>query len=250
MIENTKKIMGYIALLSLAIWTISYFISDNFPGSEDILDELLMAPIQIISNKEPFEVKRKEIVYTVEPLYSYELYGMVVSYNNSNKWYDYYHKQWKDYLNIRDLCVIWGSNTDNELYKEIDFSHGSFTCYCKTSNMDAWRAFDMTGLSNNHLLATDQFVAKNIMDAKVGDQIYFKGYLSHYSHNQGFERGTSTVRTDKGNGACETVFITDFQILKEANMVWRGLHTFSFLMLVISVIAWFIAFMKAPIIFR
>ena len=88
------------------------------------------------------------------------------------------------------------------------------------------------------------------MDAKVGDQIYFKGYLSNYSHNQGFKRGTSTVRTDKGNGACETVFITDFQILKEANMVWRGLHTFFFIMLIISAIAWFIAFMKAPISFR
>ncbi len=77
------------------------------------------------------------------------------------------------------------------------------------------------------LLATDEFVAKDIMEATVGDQIYFKGYLSHYSHNQGFKRGTSIVRTDRGNGACETVFITDFQILKEANIVWRGLHAFS-----------------------
>ncbi len=31
------------------------------------------------------------------------------------------------------------------------------------------------------LLATDEFVAKDIMEATVGDQIYFKGYLSHYS---------------------------------------------------------------------
>ncbi len=250
MIENTKKITGYIALLSLTIWTISYFVSDNLPGSEEILGELLMDPIQIISNKEPFEVKRKEIVYTVEPLYSYELYGMVVSYNNSNKWYDYYHKQWKDYLNIRDLCVIWGSNTDNELYKKIDFSNGSWTCYCKSTNMGAWQAFDMSRLSNNHLLATDEFVSKKTMDAKVGDQIYLKGHLSNYSHNQGFKRGTSTVRTDKGNGACETIYLTDFEILKEANVVWRDLHTFSFFILIISTIAWFIAFMKAPVCYR
>ncbi len=247
MIEKTKKIMGCIVLLSFALWVISYFISDNLPGSEDILDELLMEPVQMIINKESFEVKRKEIIYTVEPLYSYELYGMVVSYNNSDKWYDYYHKQWKDYLNIRDICVIWGSNVNNELYKEIDFSHGSWTCYCKTTNTDAWKAFNMSRLSNNHLLATDEFISKKIMDAKVGDQIYFKGYLSRYSHNQGFKRGTSTVRTDKG---CETVFLTDFQILREANSAWRGIHSFSFFMLVISAIAWFIAFMKSPINFR
>ncbi len=250
MTEKTKKVMGCVVLLSLTLWTISYFNSDNLPGSEDILDDLLMEPVQIISEKEPFEVKRKEIVYTVEPLYFYELYGIVVSYNNSNKWYDYYHKRWNDYLNIRDICVIWGSNTNNGIYDEIDFSNGPWTCYCKTMNMDAWGAFDMSRLSNNHLLATDEFASKNIMDARVGDQIYFKGYLSSYSHNQGFKRGTSTVRTDKGNGACETVFVTDFQILKEANSVWRDLHSFSYFMLIISTIAWFIAFMKAPISYR
>jgi len=56
------------------------------------------------------------------------------------------------------------------------------------------------------------------METSVGDQIYFKGYLAEYAHsNRTFTRGTSTSRTDTGNGACETVYVEDYQILRQAN---------------------------------
>jgi hypothetical protein len=37
-----------------------------------------------------------------------------------------------------------------------------------------------------------------------------------------FFRGSSTVRDDTGDGACETVYVNEFKILQRANPVWRA----------------------------
>ncbi|MCU7958482.1 MAG: hypothetical protein KZQ58_00445 [gamma proteobacterium symbiont of Bathyaustriella thionipta] len=41
----------------------------------------------------------------------------------------------------------------------------------------------------------------------------------------GFEHKGGTVRTDTGNGACETVYLQDFQIVKKANPGLRALYS-------------------------
>jgi hypothetical protein len=65
------------------------------------------------------------------------------------------------------------------------------------------------------------------------------GYLAEYSHAGGFFRGSSTVRTDTGNGACETVYLEAFDILKNGGRRWHYLRWFSGFLLVASVLAWF-----------
>ena len=35
-------------------------------------------------------------------------------------------------------------------------------------------------------------------------------------------RGTSTTRNDTGGGACETVYVTQFEIIRRANAGWRA----------------------------
>lgn len=52
-----------------------------------------------------------------------------------------------------------------------------------------------------------------------------KGCLAEYSIKDGaFERGTSATRNDNGNGARETVFLTDFEVIKRANPLWRDIY--------------------------
>ena len=47
-----------------------------------------------------------------------------------------------------------------------------------------------------------------------------KGMLANYENQaNNFERGTSITRTDTGNGACETVYVTDFSIVKKGQQV-------------------------------
>ena len=90
-------------------------------------------------------------------------------------------------------------------------------------------------------------VNEAIMAAEPGDQIRFRGMLASYSHSGGkFRRGTSTSRTDTGNGACETVFVTDFEIVKKANSRWRKLFTVSSIGAILTLIGFLAMFAIAP----
>ena len=47
------------------------------------------------------------------------------------------------------------------------------------------------------------------------------------------------MRTDTGNGACETVYVEDFEIIKSGNKFWRLLVWVAAGMLVLGVVGWF-----------
>ena len=112
----------------------------------------------------------------------------------------------------------------------------------QTSSHEAYEAFDPNALSNNHLLTSNTTLAKKIRTARVGDQVHFRGYLAEYSHNHGFafKRGTSTVRTDTGNGACETVYVDSFDIIRQGNALWRRLIWVAAFALAAGICAWFL----------
>jgi hypothetical protein len=84
-------------------------------------------------------------------------------------------------------------------------------------------------------------LARKVRDVQIGDQVHFRGYLAEYSHNHGFafKRGTSTVRNDSGNGACETVYLDDFEILHRGGQPWHLLEYIALAMLAVGVVGWF-----------
>ena len=73
-------------------------------------------------------------------------------------------------------------------------------------------------------LSDDPWVRDRIQDLRIGDQVRLKGYLARYSHGNGFERGTSTTRTDTGNGACETLYVEDVLITGRMNEGWHLMY--------------------------
>ena len=89
---------------------------------------------------------------------------------------------------------------------------------------------------------------KNVMmKAEKGDQVYVKGYLAEYSHsNEEFKRGTSISRDDSGNGACETIYVTSFKILKKANFAWRLVNNFSKGVILVCMVFLIFFFVKNP----
>ena len=228
-------IFGLILLLG-ALWKKS-----ELPLPQTLQAELLEEPVQVEVSRQPIQLAVGEIDYQIKPLYKYDLYGMVVSKHNADTWWDFLHKEWNDKLNITDLCVVWGNNVRSGSYREIEFSSGQFTCNYQTSSSEAWASFDTTAISNNHLLSADPAVARKMRDVRVGDQIHFSGYLAEYSHNHGFpfKRGTSTVRTDSGNGACETVFVESFEVLGRGGGKWPTWQWIGIALMVLGVLAWF-----------
>lgn len=79
----------------------------------------------------------------------------------------------------------------------------------------------MYGLSNNHLISDDDFIREQVKDIRIGDQIRVRGYLASYGSEGGGKRGTSTTRLDTGDGACETLYVENFKIVKAATSGWR-----------------------------
>jgi hypothetical protein len=225
---------------SVALFVVSWWRQDALPPPARLDPALLAEPVQNSTSAPAFRTLVGGITYTVRPLFTYDLYGLVVSKHDADTWWDWIHKAWNDKLNVTDLCVVWGANAKSGIYRELEFSSGEFVCNVQTSSTEVWNAFDMTALSNNHLLSDDPVVTRALKSMRVGDQVHFRGYLAEYSHNQGFAfvRGTSTTRTDTGNGACETVYATDAEILHEGNRGWRIALWIAVIGLLAGIVAW------------
>lgn len=217
-----SKLLAFVCttLLALSLWKL-----DSLPEPATLVEALAAEPRQTPTRQRPFETRVKGVTYTVTPLYDYEIVGLVVSKHNADKWWDHFHADNHDNLNVTDLCVLWGDNALDGRYRDISFSSGQFTCNFETRSQEAYERFNQAQVSNNHLLADDDALTKLLKGVNIGDQVRVRGVLAEYSHQQGagFRRGTSTVRTDGGNGACETIYVTDAQVLKPAGAQWRYL---------------------------
>ena len=215
-----KRNCGWLSILFVILAVSAKMNGTKLPDSAEILPELQTEPVQTRIAKDPFSVQVDEFTYLVKPLYEYALYGLVVSKHHSDSIFDYHHKRWNDYLNMADLCVVWGSNTNANLHKKLAFENTTWTCWVRWNDRLTAANFRGTQLSNNHLLSEDDYIVDKIKSAEVGDQIYLSGYLAEYYQGT-FSRGTSTVRDDTGNGACETIYVEQFDILQTANRGWR-----------------------------
>jgi hypothetical protein len=207
--------LGWLGLLPFSCWQ-----RDDFLAELDILPEVSQAPTQKKTDQEPFPVLLNNVGYRVEPLYDYDLHGLVVSYQHHDG-DRMMHRLWNDHLNVADLCVVWGNNATGLDLNAFEFWNGQFTCFFRTRDSAAWRHFDESGISNNHLITDDGYLRDLIENVRIGDQIRVQGWLASYSNGDGFHRGTSTTRSDEGNGACETIYVTRFDILSSMGNAWR-----------------------------
>jgi hypothetical protein len=225
-LRSLARIVLPAAALALVV---SLFFRYRLPDNSLALEALLQAPVQSEEGiPEPFDITRKDVTYTVTPLYSYELWGLIVSYHHSASFVDISHRQWKDFINTKDVCVIWGRNIETGVYKRMSFKNRDFTCYYRYPDRETGQLFTENALSNNHLLPADPLVADTVLKARKGDQVRFKGWLVSYGiKGTPYARRSSTVRNDRGNGACEVVYVTEFEILRPANAAWRTLFKMS-----------------------
>lgn len=237
-LRRLAKVILPIATLAFAV---SFFMRNRLPDKGLIHESLLQNPIQTKDDvPEPFDVTRKDVAYTVTPLFNYELWGMIVSYHDSASFIDISHKLWNDYINVKDVCVIWGKNVETGVYKRMTFRNRDFTCFYSYPDRETGELFTEDCLSNNHLLPADPLVTEAVQRARKGDQVRFKGWLVSYGQKgTPYSRGSSTVRDDRGNGACEVVYVTEFEILREANAGWRTLYKLASALVVLSLAALF-----------
>ncbi|EKD52255.1 MAG: hypothetical protein ACD_62C00075G0011 [uncultured bacterium] len=214
-----------VACLILVGW--SHFKTEKLPNPDEIQKPLYTAPLQTKTERAPFTQTYDGKTYHISPQYDYELTGLMVSYNDLDEaWFNIYYDN--DPYNIKDVCVIWGSNLLKDYYQKVEYKSGSWTCYYRFRSQDV-PYFNHEELSNSHLLPATTAISKTLKRARRGDQIHIEGYLINYSvDDREGQRKSSTTRQDKGQGACEVIYVTEFNILKSQNAGWRTLNHFAF----------------------
>ncbi len=246
-----KFMLRTALIFGIILFAASYILKDDLPPKDMILKELLRKPVQSETDAGAFEKKMGEYTYTIRPKYAYELYGLVVSYHHSSVFWDMEHKESQDYLNNKDIGIVWGDNISTGVYRDLKFTNNSWSLHWDfkfgtfgEKQHDIIVNFSDSSISNNHVLAANDKVAALIMSAGKGDQIWMKGYLVDYTTPswQGFWRESSVTRDDTGSHACEIVYVTDFKILKKANQGWDTAYGMSKILMLSSLVLYIIAF--------
>jgi hypothetical protein len=229
-------------LCSVLLAALAWWCKDALPPPERLRAEILVEPAQVAVDEPAFLKRVDGVEYNIQPRYSYDISGLVVSLHHSDSWWDYAHKEWNDHINLMDVCVIWGKNASTGAYRGMEFSNTQWECHWSTGSQAAWQAFDQYEISNNHLLTDDAAVARGLMNIHVGDQVRLRGHLVNYTILQdGAPRGSrvsSDTRTDTGPGACEVIYVDSIEALASAGRAWRYLYGAALAALVLSVVAW------------
>jgi hypothetical protein len=249
MLHILQSISKWTVILSLFLLLSSLVYKDRLPDPGLYEINRLTDPIQQSTFRTPFWIETGGQRYRIKPLHDYILEGVVVSHHNADAFSDiWHHDKWKDFLNVRDLCVIWGDNVGTGVYQNMKFENDSWTCWAYWPDAHTGSQFQMKQLSNNHLLVDDLFIKEALMSAERGDHIRISGQLASYENpGNGFLRGTSTRRDDTGNGACETIYVEDFKIVAKANTLWRSVYRVSTWILGLSLVLFLILFAITPV---
>ena len=232
-----------LILLSFFTLAVSFWKKNDLSSNMTVLPDIATEPIQeklkSSKAKNSIRVNVNNVDYKIKPLYDYDLVGMVVSYKHHDG-DARLHKRWNDHLNVADLCVVWGDTAAASTLSKVKFWNGQFTCNFSTRNQEAWNNFNTSQISNNHLITSDNWIRKKISKITIGDQIRIRGFLSEYENlNTGGTRGTSITRDDKGNGACETILVDEFEIIKSYTSMWRIIMYVSLCVFLLSLVRYF-----------
>ena len=234
-----RKLNTWVLAASALVLLVAFWNRNDIPGAIDFDPHLQDAPLQAPITKAPLTVAYAGVDYRVEPLYDYELYGLVVSYRQHDG-ESSMHRWSNDHLNMADVCVVWSDTAFSEYLGELDFWNGISTCNVQTRDSVAWAHFKMNQLSNNHLLSDDPYIRERVEEIRIGDQIRVQGWLSRYGALGGSGlRGTSTTREDSGDGACETIYVREFEIVTPGFSVWRAAMYGALVVLVLSLVVHF-----------
>ena len=210
-----------VLIASALTLVVAFWNRNDLPRAIELHPSVEQEPHQRPIVKRPMTVPYAGVDYRVEPLFSYELYGLVVSYRQHDG-ESSMHRWSNDHLNMADVCVVWSDTASSPTLSELDFWNGIFTCNVQTRDSVAWSHFKMNQLSNNHLISADPFIRDRVAEVRIGDQVRVRGSLARYGATGGGFRGTSTTRDDTGDGACETILVEDFESVRRGFSPWRA----------------------------
>jgi hypothetical protein len=229
-VNSVRKTLGKLRLFIKCLWVLTALLIFGSYLSRPKLSNLSQAFLdKPLTVEEPVQ-RRPELPalnfpyhgrsYTIQPIASYRISGLVVSHNNTTGIGDIYHDA--SSVDLKDLCLVWGSNLDKTVLANTEFWSEPWTCYARPKRGAAYM-LNGTELSNNHLIGASEKVRERIRKVGIGDVVTLSGHLINYWDDEApeYPRKSSLVRNDDGNGACEVIFVTEIEVQATPFKAWR-----------------------------
>src|SRR5262245_24602251 len=132
---NRAVMVASALTLLVAFWN-----RNDLPGAIDFSPSLEDEPRQTpLGKRPPITLSYAGVEYRVEPKYSYELYGLVVSYRHHDG-EDSMHRWSNDHLNMADVCVVWSDTAFSPTLTKLDFWNGISPATCKRATATRGRS--------------------------------------------------------------------------------------------------------------
>lgn len=193
------KFIIFLILLILGY----YYWQDDQPITHEGKGQIAKEqPKQTPSNEKEFKFGDG---YTVQPLADFDITARVLSKER-------YYIDNESELAPVDLALGWGPMSDDVVLSKLKISQRNRWFYWKCDSYPIPRDQIEHNAANMHLIHSDDNIEKQIKSVKTGNLVHFKGYLVKVTKPGGWKWQSSLSRTDTGNGACEVVFVKEFEI--------------------------------------
>lgn len=175
-------------------------------------DEVILGP-GIRAEHAPHQTEIKQQTpflfkdFLVKPLTDFQLKGKILSK-------EHYFLGNDSELSPVDLVLGWGKMSDEAVLQSIDISQSGRWYYWSTRDFPIPRRSIETQSANMHMIPANDAVEESIDSAKKGQIIELEGYLVRVEGNDNWHWQSSLSRDDTGSGACELIFVTQFQIIE------------------------------------
>lgn len=191
-------------LIVLSIIVITYWF---WPESKIIQTPGVLAPDAPIQNN----LKGNEGVlidnYLINKLAEFKLSAKVLSK-------EYYYFDGGSVLSPVDLALGWGPMSDEQIVDKIEIGQSRRWYHWNANPLPLPRDVISDNSANMHIIPADGYVEDIITEISVGQIIKLEGYLAKVIGPDGFIWKSSLSRTDRGDGACELVYVTNISIVR------------------------------------
>jgi len=149
--------------------------------------------------------------YIIEPLATFELTARALSTER------YYLGTESDLAPV-DVAFGWGGMSADNVLDELSISQGGrfyFWEYSDTPPLP--RSQIESSSANMHLIPATDAIEARIKDTRIGHLVRLKGFLVKVIGPGGWNWRSSLTRSDTGGGACEVVFVEEYEFVKKGN---------------------------------
>lgn len=144
--------------------------------------------------------------YFITPMATFEVKARVLARKN-------YSWGRESDLSPIDFALGWGRMSDESVLQYIRIRQATRFYFWRVREFPIPRREIETHSANMHMIPANREIERTLKKVRQGDLIAIKGKLVRAEAPDGWKWVSSLTRTDTGNGACELVFVEEFEIV-------------------------------------